>query len=139
MVINVKFSIPYIFLYNFRTTCTCTVEDMHCLLNICYMFRPSLHHPQREFFITSQNHLLLLRLLERLSYRKWKISYVGFFYKVITIKINFRLLYRVRNFGIDRPLFSIEEKNKLDSVELVRVTRLAHRTDDQFCIFKISD
>jgi hypothetical protein len=39
---------------NFPTKCKYTIEYLDCLLNICYMFRHSLCHPQEELNITSQ-------------------------------------------------------------------------------------
>jgi hypothetical protein len=34
--------------FDFPTECTCTIACLYCLLNICYMFRHSLHHQQGE-------------------------------------------------------------------------------------------
>jgi len=39
---------------------------MYFLLNISYMFRRALRHPQEEL-ITSQNHLLIVRVLQQMS------------------------------------------------------------------------
>ena len=69
----------------FPTKYTCTVKFFYCLLNICYTFRRSLRHPQEELFITSQNQLLIVTLLQWLSYSAWDIPYVGFFTKLFII------------------------------------------------------
>ena len=40
--------------FNFPAKCPNTTEYLYCLLNIWYMFRHSLRHPQGELVITSQ-------------------------------------------------------------------------------------
>jgi hypothetical protein len=68
-------------IFSFTTKCTRTIECLYWLLNVCYMFRRSLRHS----LITSQNHLLIVRLLQLLSYRAWSVIYVGLFTKLVIL------------------------------------------------------
>jgi len=60
------------YVFNYATKCTRTIEYLHSVLNTFYMFRRSLRHAQGNLII-SQNHLLIVRLLQCLSYRAIQI------------------------------------------------------------------
>ena len=80
------------YVFNFPTKCTCTIEYLYFSLNIFYMFRRSLRHPQEELLIATQNLLLIVSLLQWLSYRAWNISHVGFLQSCLQLLKNIRLL-----------------------------------------------
>jgi len=42
------------FIFNFPSNCTFTIEYLYWILNVCYMFRRSLRHPQGELLSLSK-------------------------------------------------------------------------------------
>jgi hypothetical protein len=57
------------YVFHFPTNCAGTIEYFHCILSVCYMFRHSMYHP----LIIYQNQLLIVNLLQLLSYRAWSV------------------------------------------------------------------